>query len=90
VHDGAGNEWVAKISKESQTDTAANRLIWAIGYEPEIAYLIPKLKIEGKGEFENVRLEARPKNVKRNGNWMWENNPFQNLLSSGASRSSCS
>jgi len=76
VHDGKGNEWVAKISKESQTDTAANRLIWAIGYEAEIAYLIPKLKIEGKGEFENVRLEARPKNVKRNGNWMWENNEF--------------
>jgi len=78
VHDGKGNEWVAKISKESQTDTAANRLIWAIGYEAEIAYLIPKLKIEGKGEFENVRLEARPKNVKRNGNWMWEKNEFIN------------
>ncbi|PYS70922.1 MAG: hypothetical protein DMF69_12035 [Acidobacteria bacterium] len=78
VKDGAGNEWVAKVSKESQTDTAANRIIWAIGYEPEIAYLIPKLKIEGKGEFENVRMEARPKNIKRNGNWMWENNPFMN------------
>lgn len=76
VKDGSGNEWVAKIGKEAQTDTAANRLVWAIGYEAEIAYLIPKLKIEGKGEFENVRLEARPKNVKRNGNWMWENNPF--------------
>ena len=78
VKDGAGNEWVAKVSKESQTDTAANRIIWAIGYEPEIAYLIPKLKFEGKGEFENVRMEARPKNIKRNGNWMWENNPFMN------------
>ncbi len=78
VKDASGNEWVAKIGKEAQTDTAANRLIWAIGYESEIAYLIPKLKIEGKGEFENVRLEARPDNVKRNGNWMWENNPFMN------------
>ncbi len=37
-----------------------------------------KLKIEGKGEFENVRLEARPASVKRAGNWMWENNPFMN------------
>ena len=34
-------------------------LLWALGYETEIAYLIPKAKIEGKGEFENVRLEAR-------------------------------
>ena len=78
VRDAKGNEWIAKIGKEAQPDTAANRLLWAIGYETEIAYLVPKAKIEGKGEFENVRLEARPANVKRAGNWMWENNPFQN------------
>ena len=78
VKDAKGNEWVAKIGKEAQTDTAANRLAWALGYETEIAYLIPHLKIEGKGEFDNVRMEARPANVKRAGNWMWENNPFQN------------
>src|SRR4029079_790515 len=78
VKDAKGNEWVAKIGKEAQTDTAANRLLWALGYETEIAYLIPHLKIEGKGEFDNVRMEARPASVKRAGNWMWENNPFQN------------
>lgn len=78
VRDAKGNKWVAKIGKEAQTDTAANRLVWALGYPSEIAYLIPKLKIEGKGEFENVRLEARPKGVDRVGNWMWESNPFQN------------
>ena len=77
VRDAKGNEWVAKLGKESQPDTAANRLLWALGYETEIAYLAPKATIEGKGEFENVRLEARPANVKRAGNWMWENNPFK-------------
>jgi len=77
VRDAKGNEWVAKVGKEAQTDTAANRLLWALGYETEIAYLIPHLKIEGKGEFDNVRLEARPADVKRGGNWMWENNPLQ-------------
>ena len=76
VRDAKGNEWIAKIGKEAQTDTAANRLLWALGYETEIAYLVPKAKIEGKGEYENVRLEARPASVKRAGNWMWENNPF--------------
>jgi hypothetical protein len=50
--------------------------VWALGYETEIAYLVPKATIEGKGDFENVRLEARPANVKRAGNWMWESNPF--------------
>lgn len=78
VRDAKGNEWIAKLGKEAQTDTAANRLLWALGYETEIAYLVPKAKIEGKGEYENVRLEARPANVKRAGNWMWENNPFMN------------
>ena len=78
VRDAKGNEWIAKIGKEAQSDTAANRLLWALGYETEIAYLIPKATIEGKGEFENVRLEARPAEIKRAGNWMWENNPFQN------------
>jgi hypothetical protein len=77
VRDAKGNKWIAKISKESQPDTAANRLLWGLGYPTEVAYLYPKLKIEGKGEFENVRLEARPKGVDRVGNWMWENNPFQ-------------
>ena len=78
VKDAKGNEWVAKIGKEAQPDTAANRLLWALGYETEIAYVIPKLTIEGKGEYENVRLEARPADVKRSGNWMWEDNPFLN------------
>ena len=76
VKDAAGNEWVAKLGKEAQPDTAANRLLWAVGYETEVAYLIPRLTIEGKGTFENVRLEARPKNIDRIGDWKWENNPF--------------
>src|SRR5690349_20221461 len=78
VRDAKGNEWIAKIGKEAQPDTAANRLVWALGYETEIAYLSPHVRIEGKGEFDNVRFEARPANVKRTGNWMWENNPFIN------------
>jgi hypothetical protein len=77
VKDAAGNEWIAKIGKEAQPDTAANRLLWALGYETEIAYLVPHLKIEGKGDFDNVRLEGRPANVKRIGNWKWEDNQFK-------------
>ncbi|HYK20112.1 MAG TPA: hypothetical protein VEV42_05225 [Pyrinomonadaceae bacterium] len=78
VRDAKGNEWIAKIGKEAQTDTAANRLLWALGYETEICYLYPHLTILGKGELDNVRLEARPANVKRTGPWSWEKNPFVN------------
>jgi hypothetical protein len=77
VRDAAGNEWVAKVGKEAQPDTAANRLVWAVGYETEIAYLVPSLTIEGKSTFENVRLEARPKGVDRVQEWKWEDNPFK-------------
>jgi hypothetical protein len=77
VKDASGNEWIAKLGKEAQPDTAANRLLWALGYETEICYLVPHLKIEGKGEFDNVRLEARPADVKRIGPWEWENNKFK-------------
>jgi hypothetical protein len=76
VLDGKGNEWIAKLSKEAQPETAANRLVWALGYETEIAYLVPELEIQGKGTFKNVKLEARPKDVKRTDYWLWTDNPF--------------
>jgi hypothetical protein len=77
VTDGAGHRWVAKLGKEAQSDTAANRLLWAVGYVTEIAYLVPKVEIQGKGSLENVRFEARPENLKRIGDWKWTDNPFK-------------
>jgi hypothetical protein len=76
VRDASDREWVAKIGKEAQSETAAVRLMWAIGYMTEINYLVPRLTIEGKGTFENVRLEARPEHIKRLDEWKWADNPF--------------
>ncbi|HEX8719151.1 MAG TPA: hypothetical protein VF736_00785 [Pyrinomonadaceae bacterium] len=76
VLDARGREWVAKVSREAQSETAATRLVWAAGYETEITYLVPRVNIPGKGTFENVRFEARPKNVKRLDPWAWKKNPF--------------
>ncbi|HEY5885247.1 MAG TPA: hypothetical protein VIT88_11200, partial [Pyrinomonadaceae bacterium] len=76
IRDGAGREWVAKIGKEAQSETAAVRLLWAVGYETEVNYLVPRLTIPGKGTFEDVRLEARPGGDKRLDEWKWEENPF--------------
>jgi hypothetical protein len=86
VRDGSGKIWVAKLRSEAQPETAAVRLVWAVGYMTEINYLAPCVKIEGApassvkkcegGGFANVKFEARPANVKRLENWLWASNPF--------------
>jgi hypothetical protein len=76
IKDGSGRVWVAKIADESQAEVAANRLLWAIGYKTEIDYLVPRLTIPTKKTYVNVRLEARPANVERDGRWAWKENPF--------------
>ena len=76
VRDARGREWVVKVGREAQSETAAVRLVWAAGYQTEIAYLVPRVTIPGVGTFENVRFEARPKGLKRLGEWGWEQNPF--------------
>lgn len=76
VKDGRGRTWVAKIGKEAQSETAAVRLVWAVGYVSEINYLVPRVTIDTKGTFENVRFEARPENVDRLDEWKWSANPF--------------
>jgi hypothetical protein len=76
VRDASGRVWVAKVGKEAQSETASTRLLWAAGYMTEITYLVPRVSIPGKGAFENVRFEARPENVEREGVWKWEENPF--------------
>ncbi len=76
IKDGSGKVWVAKLGREARPETAAVRLVWALGYKSEINYLVPKITIPGKGTFENVRLEARPENIDRLYEWEWEDNPF--------------
>lgn len=76
IKDGAGKTWVAKLGREAKPETAAVRLVWALGYKSEVNYLVPKITIPGKGTFENVRLEARPDNIDRLDEWKWKDNPF--------------
>jgi hypothetical protein len=76
LKDAAGREWVVKIADESQPETAATRLLWAIGYRTEINYLVPKLSIQSVGNYKNVRFEARPDSIKRLDKWVWTDNPF--------------
>jgi hypothetical protein len=76
IRDASGRVWVAKIGREAQPETVAVRLLWGLGFKTEINYLVNAITIPGKGTFENVRLEARPENVKRLDEWKWKQNPF--------------
>lgn len=76
IEDGSGRIWVAKLGTEAQPETAAVRLMWALGYKTEINYLVPSITIPGKGTFRNVRLEARPADIERLDEWKWKDNPF--------------
>jgi hypothetical protein len=76
VRDASGREWVVKIGKEAQSETSAIRLLWGVGYNTEVNYLVPRVTIPGKGSFNNVRFEARPEQWDRVGEWKWKQNPF--------------
>jgi hypothetical protein len=76
IKDAAGHEYIAKVGREARPEVAANRILYALGYKTEIQYIAPTITIPGKGSFENVRLEARPGNIKRLDQWKWRDNPF--------------
>ncbi|HEX8736361.1 MAG TPA: hypothetical protein VF721_13620 [Pyrinomonadaceae bacterium] len=76
IKDGKGKIWVAKLGREAQPETAAVRLMWALGYKTEVNYLVDSITIPGKGTFKNVRLEARPEEIDRLDEWKWKDNPF--------------
>ncbi len=77
VRDASGREWVAKIGKEAKGETAASRLMWAVGYFPDVNYLVPRVHVNGLNkDLENVRFGLRPKDVKRIDGWRWRQNPF--------------
>jgi hypothetical protein len=77
VRDASGREWIAKVGKEAKGETAASRLMWAVGYLPDVNYLVPRVHVEGLNkDLENVRFGLRPKEVKRVDGWKWKENPF--------------
>jgi hypothetical protein len=88
VKDAAGRTWVVKVGNEARPETAAVRIVNALGYVSESNFLAPCVHIpgapkprkevprcEGDG-FADARFEARPEGVKRLDIWGWKNNPF--------------
>jgi hypothetical protein len=82
VEDERGREWTVKLGPEARPETAATRLIWAMGYHTDETYFVKRARILGaqRGErgFEvrDARFERRWDGFKGAGNWSWQANPF--------------
>src|SRR5882724_1581822 len=89
VVDEQGVRWKVKLGEETQSETAATRLVWAAGYFTDEDYYLPELRVENMpkldrghkfvsadGVVHGVRLERHVKGQKKTGNWSWFKNPY--------------
>jgi hypothetical protein len=79
VKDDKGKEWTVKFGLEARPETAATRIVWAMGYHVDENYFVKRAHIEGwpEGDAVNVRFERRHKSYKEVGLWNWEDNSFR-------------
>jgi hypothetical protein len=90
VVDARGVKWRVKLGPEAQSETAASRLVWALGYNAEESYYLNVARIDGlrklsRGQqyvqgnlVHGARFEPRRKNIDRGKEWGWSKNPFKN------------
>jgi hypothetical protein len=90
VRDQDGVKWTVKLGPEAGPETAATRLIWAIGYFANEDYFVSRLNVAGlprrlhrgqkllapDGSLPNVRLKRHLEGEKKAGNWQWRQNDF--------------
>jgi hypothetical protein len=87
VEDENGVKWKVKLGEETQSETAATRLLWAAGYFVDEDYYLADLKVAGlpklrrgqssvsaDGTVHRARLERSTKHVEKLGNWDWFHN----------------
>jgi hypothetical protein len=89
VKDSNGVRWQIKLGAEPESETAATRLVWAVGYFVDEDYYLAEVKVEGLPELRRgqqfvsngdlvrgARLKRKDKKSKKIGNWNWFKNPF--------------
>jgi len=79
VKDDKGKEWTVKFGLEARPETAATRIVWAMGYHVDEDYFVKRAHIEGwpEGDALNVRFERTNNGFKEMGLWNWGSNPFR-------------
>jgi hypothetical protein len=89
VEDARGVKWRVKLGAEAQPEIVSNRLLWAVGYNSQESYYFDRIQINGMQRLSRgqkfvqgdtctgARFEPRRKDVARNENWDWNQNPFK-------------
>jgi hypothetical protein len=78
VIDERGRKWTVKFGPEVKSETAATRIVWAVGFHVDQDYFVERAAIEGftRMETRNMRLEREDDGWKKVGRWDWNANPF--------------
>jgi hypothetical protein len=84
IRDENGVEWKVKLGGEVHSETAATRLVWAVGYSTDEDYFVPILHVTNMprlrrgqnlvasdGSIPNARLERKLKGEDKGGIWKW-------------------
>ena len=90
VRDSNRVEWLVKLGVEARPETAATRLVWAMGYFTDEDYFLPQIHVNGlpklhrkmfgaspvTGIVPNVRLKRQGEGLKKVENWDWFDSAF--------------
>ena len=89
VEDAAGVRWLVKVGQEARPETAATRLVWAMGYFADEDYYLQEIHVRGMpalkrhsdgvtadGTVTGARLKRQAPGQKKISNWSWFGNPF--------------
>jgi hypothetical protein len=92
VRDQDGVKWQVKLGAEARPETAASRLVWAIGYFTSEDYFLGDFRVHDlpvhlhrgqklvapDGSMHNVRLKRYLDGEEKIGSWRWRHAPFTN------------
>jgi hypothetical protein len=85
VRDSDGVKWKVKLGTEARPETAASRLVWAVGYFTDEDYFLPDFQVgempahlhrgqalvTADGFIHNARLKRSLKGEEKLGTWSW-------------------
>jgi hypothetical protein len=90
VRDQDGRKWDVKLGIEARPETAASRIVWAVGYYTNDDYFVPELQVHEipahlhrgqkligpNGFVRNARLKRESTEEKKIGTWKWRHDAF--------------